>query len=615
MVGEFDTANGISRTLAQGIVFVANNLDTFARVAAATAIVLGVLLAQRAIGAAITAVRTLTLAIAANPFGAIAVAIIAVVALLSAFSDKINIGGGHLATLRDLAVAVWEEIRAALGTFIDFFRNNFGFIADFAKSIFSDVNLSVSSVLTFGAQVIDLLIGIWIGAYRAIVVAFNGLPDSFKDIFTRALNGAIALVETGVNKIIDALSSVTEFVGAGTIGKVALGRVENSAAGGAQRLGETVKEGFLSGFNQGAVKGALDNVLSSADKIAKQRIADEQSRKGELDAAHNQLGQTGVTKPGALGGGANSNGPNFAELLTKMQREGELLKLNNSEREIQQGVLQVESQLKRQLTTDERALVEEQLRMNQTLSNQATLYDEINGPASDYSSKVGTLNELLAQGRIGLEQYNQKLQDVRTSYLDTQTDLASGLERAFLKINKNLGDAAKGIEGVVNNAFKNAEDALVNFVKTGKLDFKGMVDSILQDLIRLTIRQGILAPIAGALGGALGGAAGGATGAGTGIGGMVASGMGKLFGFANGGDFNVGGAGGVDSQLVAFRATPGEQVIVNKPNNDIQQKDSARGGQMINFYISTPNVESFKQSESQIAARASRLVGRGRRNL
>jgi lambda family phage tail tape measure protein len=461
--------------------------------------------------------------------------------------------------------------------------------------------------LTFGAQIIDRYIGIWLGAYRAIVAAFNGLPDAFKDIFTRALNGAIALVEAGVNKIIGALNTLTEFVGDGTIGSVALGRIENSAAGSAQRLGETVKEGFLSGFNQDAVKGALDGVLNRADEIAKQRITDEESRKGELDSARNQFGQSGTAKLSALGGGAGSS-PNFAELLQELQREGELLKLNNSEREIQQGVLQLESQLKRQLTTNERALVGEQLRMNQALGDQVSLYEEITGPADDYGRKVSALNELLVQGRIGLDQYNQKLQDVRTSYLDTQTDLASGLERAFLKINKNLGDAAKGIEEVVNNAFKNAEDALVNFVKTGKLDFRGLVDSILQDLIRLTIRQGILAPIAGALGGIGGSASGG-------IGGALVSGIGSLFGFANGGDFNVGGAGGVDSQLVAFRATPGEQVIVNKPNNDVQQKDSANGRQTINFYISTPDVESFKQSESQIAARASRLVGRGRRNL
>jgi len=37
-------------------------------------------------------------------------------------------------------------------------------------------------------------------------------------------------------------------------------------------------------------------------------------------------------------------------------------------------------------------------------------------------------------------------------------------------------------------------------------------------------------------------------------------------GFANGGNFTVGGSGGTDSQNVAFRATPGEEVTIETPS-------------------------------------------------
>ena len=47
--------------------------------------------------------------------------------------------------------------------------------------------------------------------------------------------------------------------------------------------------------------------------------------------------------------------------------------------------------------------------------------------------------------------------------------------------------------------------------------------------------------------------------------GGLAQGVGNLFGFQRGGRFVVGGAGGADSQLVAFRATPGEIVTVTPP--------------------------------------------------
>lgn len=43
----------------------------------------------------------------------------------------------------------------------------------------------------------------------------------------------------------------------------------------------------------------------------------------------------------------------------------------------------------------------------------------------------------------------------------------------------------------------------------------------------------------------------------------------KLFGFASGGSFQVGGSGGIDSQLVAFKASPNEQVSVTKPGQSM----------------------------------------------
>ena len=55
-------------------------------------------------------------------------------------------------------------------------------------------------------------------------------------------------------------------------------------------------------------------------------------------------------------------------------------------------------------------------------------------------------------------------------------------------------------------------------------------------------------------------------------GGLLGSLFGNLFGglpgFAKGGSFEVGGPGGIDSKLVAFRATPGERVTISKNGED-----------------------------------------------
>ena len=58
-------------------------------------------------------------------------------------------------------------------------------------------------------------------------------------------------------------------------------------------------------------------------------------------------------------------------------------------------------------------------------------------------------------------------------------------------------NAAKNVETVISNSFRGMEDALVEFVKTGKLNFHDLIDSMITDLIRLMIRQSVTGPLAG----------------------------------------------------------------------------------------------------------------------
>jgi tape measure domain-containing protein len=70
-------------------------------------------------------------------------------------------------------------------------------------------------------------------------------------------------------------------------------------------------------------------------------------------------------------------------------------------------------------------------------------------------------------------------------------------------------DWGKGLGQTLVGAFRAAETAFREFVKTGKLDFKGLVASILQDLAVLQFRNAVLGPIANALTSAFGGWGGG----------------------------------------------------------------------------------------------------------
>ena len=74
----------------------------------------------------------------------------------------------------------------------------------------------------------------------------------------------------------------------------------------------------------------------------------------------------------------------------------------------------------------------------------------------------------------------------------------------------NYAAKARDIGGDVGSAlvgaFQSAENAIGDFVKTGKLDFRDLVTSMIADLAKLAARRFILGPIANALSGALGGA-------------------------------------------------------------------------------------------------------------
>jgi hypothetical protein len=63
----------------------------------------------------------------------------------------------------------------------------------------------------------------------------------------------------------------------------------------------------------------------------------------------------------------------------------------------------------------------------------------------------------------------------------------------------------KGISDTLVGAFRSAENAFRDFVKTGKVDFKGLVASILTDLAVLQFRKAVLGPIASALSSAFAG--------------------------------------------------------------------------------------------------------------
>ncbi|WP_151883849.1 phage tail tape measure protein, partial [Pseudomonas putida] len=81
-----------------------------------------------------------------------------------------------------------------------------------------------------------------------------------------------------------------------------------------------------------------------------------------------------------------------------------------------------------------------------------------------------------------------------------QADWSNGARGAFQDYMDSARDVAGQTRNLFSNAFGGMEDAVVDFVKTGKLSFKDFADQVVADLIRIQVRQAA----AGFLGSAFG---------------------------------------------------------------------------------------------------------------
>jgi hypothetical protein len=172
------------------------------------------------------------------------------------------------------------------------------------------------------------------------------------------------------------------------------------------------------------------------------------------------------------------------------------------------------------------------------------------------------------------------------------------------------GDIGSALVG----AFTSAENAIGDFVKTGKLDFRDLVTSMIADLAKLAARRFILGPIANALSGALGGAGGifaNILHAGGMVGGPGPGRMVPALAFANAPRMHDGGWAGLRPDEVPAILQRGERVLSRREAAGYGRA----GASTVNVTINARDAESFRQSRTQVASDIARAVSLGRRGM
>jgi lambda family phage tail tape measure protein len=114
----------------------------------------------------------------------------------------------------------------------------------------------------------------------------------------------------------------------------------------------------------------------------------------------------------------------------------------------------------------------------EVLKNQALIYAQRLETEAAYA-------KALQEQTLGEEE------NLATAVAVVRNQWVDGMRETFQAYTFHARNAAEQSAIFFTNAFQKMEDSLVEFVRTGKLDFRSFADSVISDLIRIQIRQAL----------------------------------------------------------------------------------------------------------------------------
>ncbi len=207
--------------------------------------------------------------------------------------------------------------------------------------------------------------------------------------------------------------------------------------------------------------------------------------------------------------------------------------------------------------------------------------------------------------------YTVKLKDIYNKSLLDSDKWEDGAVRGLRRYAEEATNAAKNAEELFGSAAKKVEDTLVDMVSSGEFSVKkigDLIQSLEQDVLRSFLRENVTGPLASGLGSLLkGGSSGGSSGGGifSAIGSWISS------------QFHDGGIVGVTPTTMrsvpshVFAGAPrfhnglmpDEFPAILQRGETVIPKNKRVGGMNVTFNVSTPNAQSFMDSQGQIMAK------------
>lgn len=266
MISRLLNDSGAMSGIASIIKMIADNLNLVVPIMAGFAV---------AVTAATAQVIGLNVAMLANPFGLIAVAIGAVIGLIAQFGDQIDIFGGGWSNLLDVIQAVWQAITETIGAAIEEIKAWFGGVTDWLNENVGGWSALFSRVMSAIATVVGAYVNAYINTFATgwmlIKEAANNMPQFFANLGKAIGNVFISAIEWMVNRAVGMINSIIDYAnkaasmvgisGIDKLNNVQIGRMDDGGLGG--RIADSM--------SKDRVGNAISNIKARAALIHEQK--------------------------------------------------------------------------------------------------------------------------------------------------------------------------------------------------------------------------------------------------------------------------------------------------------------------------------------------------------
>ena len=340
------------------------------------------------------------------------------------------------------------------------------------------------------------------------IMEFIGETDKALGI-SAALSKAILFLADNTGVLIGALAGITVAVGAMLIPLIPAATAMAVLTGGLAVAGAAALGGLIGkmaqemGFFADKAKEAVDPLKEQTKALEDQKAAAERAARAAVAV-----------------------NPEFKKLTDSITRNFEQL---SKELSLDEGVIGLRG-FTRELKQIE---IQEKKTMAATIARIREQAKEKNVPQQQVDTAI---SDVKTQTDIIIAERQRQARVEK----ENNESFVTGIKTAMEDYVDNVRNGANQARQLFEQATQGMEDALINFVKTGKFSFKSLINDMLETLLRSRIQE-LFARLFGTIGGV------GGRGAGSNVGtvdilGSIAQGVKNIFGgfFANGGMLGAG---------------------------------------------------------------------------